>query len=398
MTGKDYFEIYQLNLIEVFELSIDNCYIELPVLQENMEFRGISQLPLNSPLTMPTFLPIGATLIVLDPSTLKIVYANSSQYIPPKEKKISSSMPPSTAKNEPLADASLSCATHTLLKGSQPTAYPNSPVDVVSAMSDITRSDKPNQARSPPGSFNLAQPYSRTPRIVPTEHIRLQAIPAPSIAPSSSTDTANIYKSNPVTNSIPSIREGKIVSLSHYTTSLSAAMHPSGVNEQTNTVVDKSSAAHRSEQKLISQKKSYEPLGAVYEQLKVTALTAPTPLSVPEQPQQPPVRSLEQQQNLRSVDQLVFKKKIRKYKSNSNTFQRHHQGTTKTSLVPVENTKNYSLLIAKSGRINDSQSGLISKNAYGECLSRSPLDSLKKIQPMATGITIASFGKQIRFK
>ncbi|XP_046651579.1 uncharacterized protein LOC124342593 isoform X2 [Daphnia pulicaria] len=110
----------------------DNCDNKLPVLQENVE-RGspqrqcLSELPLNSPLTMPVLLPLGTTLIVLDPSTLKIVRANSSQNLPPKEKKPS----PVTVivENEPLGNTSASCATPSLLKCSQPTANPNSPVD-----------------------------------------------------------------------------------------------------------------------------------------------------------------------------------------------------------------------------------------------------------------------------
>ncbi len=84
------------------------------------------------------------------------------------------------------------------------------------------------------------------------------------------------------------------------------------------------------------------------------------------------------------------------------------------SPLQVENTENSSLLIEKSTRINDSQAGLLSKdvpltavsemtellepNSHEECASTSPLNSLKKSLLMATGITVASFGKQNRFK
>lgn len=196
---------------------VDNCDNKLPVQQENVE-RGspqrqcLSELPLNSPLTMPVFLPLGTTLIVSDPSTLKIVRANSSQNLPPKAKTPSS---PVTVivENEPLGNTSSSCATPSLLKCSQPIANPNSPVDNGALAMKGMAADNVNHTTSPPGSFNLAQPYSCLPRTVPIEHIRLQAIPTPGIRPSPSTETTHIYKTNPVTASIPIVREVKIVSL-----------------------------------------------------------------------------------------------------------------------------------------------------------------------------------------
>ncbi|XP_046453147.1 uncharacterized protein LOC124200850 isoform X6 [Daphnia pulex] len=112
-------------------LTVDNCDNKLPVLQENVE-RGspqrqcLSELPLNSPLTMSVFLPLGTTLIVSDPSTLKIVCANSSQNLPPKAKNSPVTV---VVENEPLGNTSASCATPSLLKCSQPTANRNSPVD-----------------------------------------------------------------------------------------------------------------------------------------------------------------------------------------------------------------------------------------------------------------------------
>ncbi len=300
-------------------MTVDNCDNKLPVLQENVE-RGspqrqcLSELPLNSPLTMPVFLPLGTTLIVSDPSTLKIVRANSSQNLPPKEKKPS----PVTVivENEPLGNTSASCATPSLLKCSQPTANPNSPVDNGALAMKGMVADNVNHTRSPPGSFNLAQPYSCSPRTVPIEHIRLQAIPTPGIGPSPSPETTHIYKTNPVTASIPIVREVKIVSLSHQTTSFSSTVHPSKVIEQTKAVVKNSSSAHPSEQKFISHSSTVlftetldasitgsESLGAVHEHLKVTASKKQP--SVLEQPQQPSIRSLEKHPDLLSVDQLV---------------------------------------------------------------------------------------------
>ncbi|XP_046453144.1 uncharacterized protein LOC124200850 isoform X3 [Daphnia pulex] len=382
-------------------LTVDNCDNKLPVLQENVE-RGspqrqcLSELPLNSPLTMSVFLPLGTTLIVSDPSTLKIVCANSSQNLPPKAKNSPVTV---VVENEPLGNTSASCATPSLLKCSQPTANRNSPVDNGALAMKGMAADNVNHTRSPPGSFNLVQPYSCSPTTVPIEHIRLQAIPTPGIGPSPSTETTHVYKTNPVTASIPIVHEVKIVSLSHQTTSFSSTVHPSEVIEQTKAVVKNSSSAQPSEQKCISQSSTVlstetldasitgsEPLEAVHEHLKVTASKKQP--SVLQQPQQPSIRSLEQHPDLLSVNQL---------------------DTTKMSPLQVDNTENSSLLIEKSARTNDSQAGLLSKdvpltavsemtellepNSHEECAATSPLNSFKKSLSMATGITVASFAK-----
>lgn len=195
---------------------VENSNIEVVVQQEALEGFIPAQcqwkLPLNTPIPLPVFLPSGTTLVVLDPSTLKIVHANSSQNSPAKIIKTSSPIPPLLTTKNKSTDTSSSCTTLTLPKSSQSSANPNSPVGVISSVMSELTSNNLNQTRSLPGYINLAQPNSRSTRIVPIEHIRLQPIPAalailPSISPSSPL-TTNIVE-HTSTDSIPSIKPNK---------------------------------------------------------------------------------------------------------------------------------------------------------------------------------------------
>lgn len=185
-----------------------NSVTELSVQQEASQTQYQRKLPLNSPIPVPVCLPSGTTLIVLDPSTLAIVLANSSPNFPEKLSTTSSSMPPLTLTNNPLIDATSSVASRT--HSSQSTANPHSSVGGISLAISELAANNLNQTISPSGSSNLEKPYIRSSRIVPIEHIRLQALPAASIiAMSASTETANIVENIPATDSIPSIRKDK---------------------------------------------------------------------------------------------------------------------------------------------------------------------------------------------